>query len=125
MSWIDTGDNFKAWYILQRYKKAKPFIVELKKISIVVENLDRTKLLWIISILFFALSILNYFFNFMGIVQWFIVDILNFIVLVFLLFSKKSKNKLFLSVIILIMIVLIMLKDYFLIQSINSMFDGM
>lgn len=25
------GDGFKAWYLLQRYRKTKPFIVELKK----------------------------------------------------------------------------------------------
>lgn len=25
--WLDTGDNFKAWYILQRYRNSKPFIV--------------------------------------------------------------------------------------------------
>lgn len=28
---LNTGNHFKAWYILQRYRKAKPFIVELKK----------------------------------------------------------------------------------------------
>ncbi|WDT68022.1 DUF3289 family protein [Cloacibacterium sp. TD35] len=27
----NTGNHFKAWYLLQRYRKAKPFIVELKK----------------------------------------------------------------------------------------------
>lgn len=26
----NTGNHFKAWYLLQRYRKAKPFIVELK-----------------------------------------------------------------------------------------------
>jgi len=29
-SWYTTGDRFKAWYILQHYRSAKPFFVEVK-----------------------------------------------------------------------------------------------
>jgi hypothetical protein len=29
LSWYSTGDRFKAWYILQHYRKAKPFFVQV------------------------------------------------------------------------------------------------
>ena len=30
LGWYNTGDRFKAWYILQHYRSAKPFFIEVK-----------------------------------------------------------------------------------------------
>lgn len=79
----------------------------------------------IISLLFFTLSILNYFLGYMGMVQWLILDIINFALFVFLLIHTRGKIKISLTVTILIMMLLIVIKDCFLIQSVNSMFEVM
>jgi len=89
-----------------------------------MESLNKIKLMWIISILIFVISILNYFFNLMGIVQWLILDIINLTLVFLLLLSRKRKNKFLLTAILLIMMFIIIIKDYFLIQSMNSMFEG-